>query len=101
MQPHFDFDHLCHLAQHDPAAFEAQRHALFEAALAEVPPAQQGAARAALAQVQVRMAAAPDAAARLAAAVSALSDTVAQLQHNLGALCGEMASRGRPLATAR
>jgi hypothetical protein len=90
MQPTFDFDHLCRLARNDPGAFEAHRQALFEAALAEMPPQHQGAARVALAQAQVRMAAARSPADRLAAAMSALTESVAQLQQGVAALRSEL-----------
>ena len=55
MEPIFDFDRFSQLAHEDPMAFETQRQALFAAALDEMPPSVQGAARACLAEVQVRM----------------------------------------------
>jgi hypothetical protein len=91
VQPTFDFDHLSRLAQDDPSAFEAQRQALFEAALAEMPPQHQGAARAALVQVQLRMAAARSPSERLAAAMSAML----KLQQELAAQRGEVAPAAR------
>jgi hypothetical protein len=101
MQPTFDFDYLCRLARNDPAAFEAHRQALFEAALTEMPPQHQGAARAALAQVQLRMAAARSPAERLAAAMSALSGSMLKLQQELAALRGEVAPAALlPVSTA-
>jgi hypothetical protein len=101
VQTTFDFDHLSRLARDNPAAFEAHRQALFDAALAEVPPLHQGAVRAALAQVQVKMAAAPNPGARLAAAMSALGASMQELQHALRAVRHELVPRGGALTTAR
>lgn len=85
----FDFDSLARLARTDPEAFEARRQALFESAFAEIPPCRQGAARAALARVQVRMAGARSPAERLALAMAALAGSVNQLQQEMGAVHGE------------
>jgi hypothetical protein len=90
MHTSFDFDQLCRLAQEDPAAFEAQRQALFEQAFAEMPSEHQAAARVKLAEAQVRMAAARTPAERLALAMRALSDSVCELQRNVAVLCGEL-----------
>jgi hypothetical protein len=87
VQQPFDFDLLCRLAQEDPAAFEGQRHILFEQALAEMPSQHQNAARTRLAEVQVRMAAARDPADRLAIAASAMSEALFELQRGVAALC--------------
>lgn len=97
MCPDFDFDRLAGLARTDPAAFEAQRLALFEGALAEMPPGRQGAARVALAEVQVRMAGARNPAERLAVAMAALADAVGLLQREVGLLSSEigLCSRSR------
>lgn len=85
----FDFDGLAQLARIDPDAFEARRQALFESAFAEMPPCRQGAARAALAWVQVRMAGARSPAERLALAMAALVNSADQLQQEIDALQGE------------
>jgi hypothetical protein len=86
VNPTFDFDRFSRLAHEDPAAFEAQRMALFAAALDEMPPAVQGAARACLAGVQVRMLAACTPAGRLAIAMSALGESVQDLQQGMASL---------------
>ncbi len=95
MQHSFDFDLLSRLAQEDPPAFEAQRRLLFEEAFAQMPAQHQAAARARLAEVQVRMAAAPGG--RLAVAMSAMSDSLAALQRNMLVLRDELA----PVAVQR
>ena len=41
MDEHIDFDDLQHLACNNPAAFELQRQALVDAAIAQVPEARQ------------------------------------------------------------
>lgn len=82
----FDFDRFSRLAHEDPAAFETQRLALFAAALDEMPPDMQGDARACLAQVQVRMLRARTPAGRLAIAVSALSESMQELQSGMTTL---------------
>ncbi|WP_298231746.1 DUF3135 domain-containing protein [uncultured Azohydromonas sp.] len=86
MEPIFDFDRFSQLAHEDPMAFEAQRQALFAAALDEMPPSVQGAARACLAQVQVRMLGARTPAGRLAVAMSALGDSVQALHMSVACL---------------
>jgi hypothetical protein len=90
MQHSFDFDLFSRLAQEDPAAFEAQRRLLFEEAFAQMPAQHQSAARSRLAEVQVRMAAAPSPAARLAVAVSAMGDSLSALQRNMLMLRDEL-----------
>lgn len=91
MQHAFDFDLFSRLAQEDPAAFEAQRRLLFEEALAQMPAQHQSAARARLAEVQVRMAAAQGPDGRLAVAMSAMSDSLSALQRNMLTLCDALA----------
>jgi hypothetical protein len=86
VNPTFDFDRFSRLAHEDPAAFEAQRMALFAAALDEMPPAMQGAARACLAQVQVRMLGARTPTGRLAIALSALGESMQELQSGMAVL---------------
>ena len=86
MEPIFDFDRFSQLAHEDPMAFETQRQALFAAALEEMPPSVQGAARACLAQVQVRMLGARTPAGRLAVAMSALGESVQELQMSVSCL---------------
>lgn len=86
MPPSFDFDHFSRLAQEDPVAFEAQRHALLEAAFAELPPALEAGARASFAQVQLKMVAAKNPTERLAVSLSALSDSLRDLQQGFEAL---------------
>lgn len=86
MEPIFDFDRFSQLAHEDPMAFEMQRQALFAAALEEMPPSVQGAARACLAEVQVRMLGAPTPAGRLAVAMSALGDSVQELHMSMACL---------------
>lgn len=95
MQQPFDFDLLCRLAQEDPAAFEVQRRDLFEGALAQMPPQRETAARATLAHVQVMMAGARDPAERLLIAVSAMSESLSDLQYAFVTLCGEIAPAAR------
>jgi hypothetical protein len=94
----FDFDGMAHLARTDPEAFEARRRALFEDAFAGMPSCRQGAARAALARVQVRMASARSPAERLALAMAALADSADRLQQEIDALHGE-AGMNRGLQT--
>jgi hypothetical protein len=86
VEPIFDFDRFSQLAHEDPMAFETQRQALFAAALDEMPPSVQGAARACLAQVQVRMLGACTPAGRLAVAMSALGDSVQELHMSVACL---------------
>lgn len=88
----FDFDHLSRLARDEPEAFEAHRLALLAAALEEVPAPYQAAARVALAQAQVRMASAPNVAARLTVAFSAMGDSMLELQQAMAALHREVAA---------
>lgn len=90
VQAAFDFDLLCRLARDKPEAFEAQRHALLAAALEEVPAPHQAAARMALAQAQLRMAAAPNVAARLAVAFNAMGDSLQALQGAMAELRREV-----------
>ena len=90
MCPEFDFDRFASLARSDPAAFEAQRLALFEAALGEMPASAQAAARVALAKVQVEMAGAKSPAQRLSMAMAALRDGVARLGAGMELLRGEV-----------
>lgn len=92
MQADFDFDLLSRLARDNPDAFEAQRQALLAAALQAVPAPHQLAARVALAQVQVRMAAAPNPAARLAVAFSAMGDSLQVLHGAMAELRREAAA---------
>lgn len=86
----FDFDLLSRLARDEPQAFEAYRQALLAAALEDVPAPHQGAVRMALAQAQVRMAAAPNSSARLVAAFSAMGESLLELQQAVAALHREM-----------
>lgn len=88
----FDFDHFAHLARSDPAAFEVQRLMLFEAALSEMPASARGAARVALANVQVRMASARSPAERLAVSMDTLRDSVGRLCSGMAQLRSEAGS---------
>lgn len=88
----FDFDHFAYLARNDPAAFEVQRLMLFEAALNEMPASARGAARVALANVQVGMASARNPDERLAVATEALRDSVGRLCSGMEQLRSEAGS---------